>query len=89
MYTEHDFLLGPTISCDEQVNKAAPNNLAEINGASQTCASLVRAAGPALSGFAWGAAIRSGLPQHQLLPFAFIAVSALVLQQCFMFLKAS
>ncbi|PSC76968.1 MFS general substrate transporter [Micractinium conductrix] len=67
------------------VNEAAPvQSLGAVNGAGQSLASLVRAAGPALGGLTWGWSSQLAatpwwpscwLP-HQFLPFALVAALA-------------
>lgn len=70
--------------CDVQLSESSPPaDMADITNISQALASLMRAAGPASSGFAWGIAVHSALPIHQFFPFFLIVASGLVMQQGF------
>ena len=63
------------------VNSAAPRSkIGEVNGAGQTCASLVRAVGPALGGTLWGAATSLGVNGQQSIPFLLISVGLILAQ---------
>lgn len=71
-----------------QLNDAAPPaDMADITSISQALTSLMRALGPASSGFAWGLAVHSALPLHQFFPFLTILAWGLVMQQGFTFVR--
>ena len=63
------------------VNSAAPRSkIGEVNGAGQTCASLVRAIGPALGGTLWGVATSWGVNGQQAIPFLLISAGLILAQ---------
>lgn len=61
------------------VNAAPPKvQLGTVNGVGQTLASFVRGVGPAGAGILWSACISIQHPGQQFVPFACVAVTALI-----------
>ena len=69
------------------VNRYCPaSKRGEVNGTSQSLASLVRAVGPFFGGLLWGVFSGLALPGAQLIPFAIISAITLATALIYIFM---